>query len=159
MGTTKILLTVLFATLTLSAMDALAKDEIYRWVDENGVVHFGDRSEGQPDAELVDIKASSDNGIGSSAVPAPADPDQQAEPQPTLAEQRRAERAAEYKEAAEKRKAVTAVCEESRQRVATLEPSPKVLVRHEDGTVDRLDDNKRLELLAEAKAYIAENCN
>jgi hypothetical protein len=29
----------------------------------------------------------------------------------------------------------------------------------EDGTVTRMDDNKRLESLGEAKAYIAENCD
>ena len=44
MHISKVFMTVLFATLVLLAADALAKDEVYRWVDENGRVQFGDCS-------------------------------------------------------------------------------------------------------------------
>ncbi len=33
------------------------------------------------------------------------------------------------------------------------------MVKAEDGTVTRMDDNVRLETLNEAKTYIAKNCN
>ena len=160
----EIFIPVLFATLLLSAADSLAKDEVYRWVDENGVVHFGDRADGQAGAEQVDIQVSRDNSSSPYPTTESADPVQQAEPQPepepepSYAQQRRDERAAKRQEAREKQEAIAARCEQSRQRVAKLEPTPRVLVRHEDGTVDRLDDNRRLEILAEAKNYIAEYC-
>ncbi len=53
----------------------------------------------------------------------------------------------------------SAACERSRRVVAKLEPMTRVLVRQDDGTVIRMDDNDRMERLSEEKAFIAENCN
>jgi hypothetical protein len=153
-----IFVSVLLATLIFSVTDAVAETEVYRWVDEDGVVHFGDNAEGQKGAEKVEIRAEGNNGLGTNPAPGLTDPGQQTEPQPSLAQQRREERAAKHREAADRQKATDAGCAQARQRVASLEPTPRVLVQHEDGSVDRLDDNKRLELLADAKTFIAENC-
>jgi hypothetical protein len=150
-----ILTAVFISTLLLSAMDAIAEDEIYRWVDENGVVHFGNRPGGQAGAEKIDIPESHISNTRPASASAQADEIQQ----PSYAQQRRDERAKIHKEAAEKEQAIAAGCEQRRQLVAQLEPSTRVMVRLEDGTVTRMDDNKRLETLGEAKAYIAENCD
>ena len=150
-----ILMTIIISILVLSATDAIADDEIYRWVDENGVVHFGNRPDGQAGVEKVDIPESRVNNNQAAAASASGDTSQQ----PSYAQQRRDERAKIHKEAAEKEQAIAAGCEQRRQLVAQLEPSTRVMVRLEDGTVTRLDDNERLETLAEAKAYIAENCD
>jgi len=151
-----ILMTVFIATAALMATDATAKDEIYRWVDENGVVHFGDRTEGRADVEQIDIR----NGNRSSSAPASADTNQQQEPQqPSYAQQRRDERAEIRKKAAEEEKDLAKGCAHHRQLVAQLEPSTRVMVTYEDGKVVRMDDNERLKSLTESKAYIAENCN
>ena len=158
MHITKVFMTVLIATLVLLATDAPAKDEVYRWVDENGVVHFGDRPDEQTEAELIDIQVSEGSGPATSPAPDPANPGQPSEPKPSLAQQRRDERAAKRLEAAEREAVLAQSCETARQRVASLEPSPRVIVQHDDGTVGRLDDNKRLELLNNAKSFIAKNC-
>ncbi len=158
MHISKVFMTVLFATLVLLATGTLANDEVYRWVDENGVVHFGDRPDGQIEAELVDIQVSKGSEPDTSPALDSADPGQPSEPEPSLAQQRRDERAAKRLEAAEQEAGLAQPCETARQRVASLEPSPKVLVQNEDGTVYRLDDEKRLEVLADAKAFIAKNC-
>ena len=150
-----ILTAVFISTLLLSAMDAVAEDEIYRWVDEHGVVHFGNRPGGQAGAEQVEIPESQINNT----QPAPASAQEDAIQQPSYAQQRRDERAKIHKEAAEKEQAIAAGCAQRRQLVAQLEPSTRVMVRLEDGSVTRMDDNKRLDTLAEAKAYIAENCD
>ena len=154
----KIFVSVLLATLIFSATDAVSENEVYRWVDEDGVVHFGDNAEGQKGAEKVEISAQGNNGLGTSPAPGTEDPGQQVGPQPSLAQQRREERATKYQEAADRQNATDTVCEQARQEVASLEPTPRVLVQNEDGTVERLDDNKRLSLLAEAKAFVSENC-
>jgi hypothetical protein len=159
MRMTTILMTVLVTILVLSATDATAKDEIYRWVDENGVVHFGDRPGGRADVEQIEIQ---DNRGGTYQAPSTAvaaDPGEQQEPQPSYAQQLRDERATKRKEAAEEKEIIDAACKQRRQLVAQLEPSTRVMVEYEDGTVVRLDDNERLKTLDEAKAYIAENCN
>lgn len=150
-----IFMAVCISVLVLSAADAAAGNEIYRWVDENGVVHFGDRPDGQTSVEKIDIPESQINSTQPTSTVATADASQQ----PSRAQQQRDERAEKRKEAAEKEQAIAAGCEQRRQLVAQLEPSTRVMVRLEDGTVTRMDDNKRLETLGEAKAYIADNCD
>ena len=147
---------ILFATLVLSATQAVAKDEIYRWVDENGVVHFGDRPDGQTNSEVIEIK--SDPGTSAPAYSAPTATDS-SQQEPSVAEKIRIDRAERRKEAAEQQEAIDAGCEQRHQLVAQLEPSTRVIVEYEDGSIGRLDDNERLETLAEAKAYIAEKCD
>ncbi len=144
---------ILFAIFVLAATDAGAKDEVYRWVDENGVVHFDQLPGENKEAVQVDSQSS----VGDKQPPAPASPYQPSEP--SLAQQQREERAAKRQEAAEMNAAIAKECEIAQQRVAALEPSPRVMVQNEDGSVSRLDDNKRLELLEEAKAYIIKHCN
>ena len=150
-----ILMAIFISILVLSATDAIADDEIYRWVDENGVVHFGNRPDGQAGVEKVDIPETRINSSQPAATTASTDTSME----PSYAQQRRDERAKKHKEAAEKEQAIAAGCAQRRQLVAQLEPSTRVMVTLEDGTVTRMDDNKRLETLAETKAYIAENCD
>ena len=147
----------LFTILILLATDATAEDEVYRWVDENGVVHYGDQAAGHSDAKQVDIQNSPPSGSQASPDPESAATSQPQEP--SYAQQRRDERAAKRSEAAEKQKAITAGCQQRHQLVARLEPSTRVMVEDENGTVSRMNDNDRLEMLAEAKVYIAEKCN
>jgi hypothetical protein len=150
-----ILMVFFISILVLSATDAIAEDEIYRWVDENGVVHFGDRPGGQAGVEKVDIPESQINSAQPASAAASGDTSQP----PSRAQQQRDERAVTRKEAAEKQKELEAGCTQRRQLVTQLEPSTRVMVTYEDGTVIRMDDNDRLEKLNEAKSYIAENCN
>jgi len=153
-----ILIPLMLSVAAFLAPDSRAGDEIYRWVDEDGVVHFGDNAEGNPDAKLVEVKGTA----GVSASPPP--PTDTATPAGTPlsevspAQQKREERAQRREEAAERQQQVAATCKLARERVATLEPSPRVIVQDEDGTVSRMDDEERLSLLEEAKSYITENC-
>ena len=154
MRITTIYVAALMIALVLSASSAVAKNEVYRWVDENGVVHFSDRADGQANAEQVDIQKSP----SSSSLPSSSSVSSNADQQPSYADQLRNERAEKRREAAEQQRAIAAGCAQRRQLVARLEPSTRVMVEHEDGTVTRMDDNERLETLGEAKAYIAEKC-
>ena len=154
-----ILVAVLIGALGFSATNALAKDEVYRWVDEDGVVHFGDLPDEHSNAETINIRTSQDLDAQTQSGAVQQDTGQQPEPQPSYAQQLRDERAENRREAAEKQQDIDAGCEQRRRIVANLEPSTRVMVRLEDGSVIRMDDNERLETLAEAKDYIAEKCN
>ena len=150
-----IFISILVASLLLSTTNVTAKDEIYRWVDENGVVHFGARADAQANAELVEIQKAPDI-----AQPEPGSASTEpAEAQPSYAQQLREERARNRKLSADRQQEIFGLCERHRQIVAKLEPMPRVIVQNEDGTVERMDDNVRLEKLGESKAFIAENCN
>ncbi|NND43753.1 MAG: DUF4124 domain-containing protein [Xanthomonadales bacterium] len=149
--------------LALAGAATQASAQVYRWVDKDGVVHYGDRAPDGVEATLVTVNP---NTV---PVPAPPEPAQasaetvpqseEAEEEPlSYAEQRRRERAerrSEFREAEQERQAT---CTAARNRVAYLEPTPRVLVEDEDGSTRRLDDEERLRLLEEAKAYLAENC-
>lgn len=146
----------LIAALAACVPGSLAAGEVYRWVDEDGVVHFSDSAEGIPNAEMVDDPSSPPGRAESLPPTTPAAP--QAGDQASYAQQRRDERAKARRKAAEESQRIEVTCAEARSRVAKLEPSTRVIVQDEDGNVTRLDDNRRLELLDEAKAYIAQNC-
>jgi len=151
-----IFISVLTTTLLISAPETMAQEEIYRWVDKDGVVHFGNQPGEQADAELVEIQTPPANTTQTYSEPESTDT---GDPQPSYAQQQRDERAKNKKEAAESKMENDALCAQTRDIVARLEPMPRVMVTKEDGTTIRMDDNDRLEKLGEAKQFIADNCD
>lgn len=156
-----IFLVILIGAFVIWAPQSAAQDEVYRWVDENGVVHYGDRAPQQKEAEVVSIPQTSGISLKPPSNPEAADvanPADEQEPQPSAAQQARDARAEARKERQAKAELTAKNCESARNVISQLEPSPRVNVTHEDGTVTRMDDNDRLEELARARAYVAENC-
>ena len=149
-------LAVLITTLALSTTQTVAEEQIYRWVDKDGVVHFEPRPDGNADAEVVELKRAPD--YDSQSNPEPSSP-YATDPQASYAQKQREQRIQNRDEAAEKQKEMDILCENNRDRVATLEPVTRVMYKQEDGTVIRMDDNDRLEKLGESKAFLAENCD
>jgi hypothetical protein len=150
---------IFIGSLTMWAPQTSAQEEVYRWVDENGVIHFGDRAPEQNDAERISIPQSHVISAQPSADPAAVDPTDAQDPQPSVAQQLRDERAEARQEKEANAEVTAESCTKARAVVSQLEPKPRVMVTHEDGTVTRMDDNDRLETLGKAKAFIAENCN
>lgn len=159
MRITNILMVIFTAAFILSAIDTVAEDEIYRWVDEDGVVHFENQATAQDDAEQIYIKQKRGRNTQYYSDPEPTSTNQPTEPQASYAQQKRDERAKKQKEAAEKEKLIAAQCDQAHQIIAQLEPVTRVIVEQDDGTIIRMDDNDRLERLREAREYIAGNCN
>lgn len=158
MSKATILVNVLIAAFVLTAPDAIAEDTVYRWVDDKGVVHFGDQPAAAANAEEITVQTSE-----AKITPAGSDVERDAiyapPSEPSAAQQKREQRAESRKEAALQADAINAGCAQRRTMVAQLEPSTRVMVRGEDGEMYRLDDNERMKALNEAKAYIAEKCN
>ena len=148
---------ILITVLMFSATGAVAETEVFRWVDKNGVVHFGDRADGQPDATKVDIKTAPSGSDQPNSVPVSPDTDSSQEPAVSYAQQRRDERSQKRKEAAKEQAELTAKCKQMRQFVTTFEPR-RVLVENEDGTTSMMDDDERIKQVRESKAFIAGNC-
>ncbi len=155
MRLTKALMIIILILSTLSVGNVLAKNDIYRWVDKDGVVHFGDQEPHTGSAERINIKPVPQDEQQTPAIPANA----QANTGQTYAQKRRAQRIKNRQQAAQKQRATATECDRARRRVAHLEPSTRVLVTLEDGTVTRMDDTKRIELLNDAKDYISRNCD
>ena len=141
---------------------ALVAEDIYRWVDAAGTVHYGARPPEGVDAQRVDIPAAP----GTPAMPAQAEPRPDATaPVPgaveqlSPAEQSRQERAKKAEEKRLEKAALAGRCEAVRQQLEEVEPHTRVIVKDEDGTVRRLEDQERMDLVKESKAFLAENCD
>ena len=149
-----VVITTLFL---LMAPDAGAFGEVYRWVDENGKVHYGDHPPEKSNAETVAIEKNPGSGV----EPLPASPyavDEAGKKEPSYAEKQRREREERRQSSREAKAEIEEACAERRKVVAQLEPTPRILLRTEDGEVQRMDDDARLKSLAEAKEFLAENC-
>jgi len=158
----------------LLAGTGMAATEVYRWVDADGVVHFGDRPPEGVDARPVSVRPNAVPSVA--AKPAgPQAPGGEAPaggqapagdaaaageaPELTFAQQRRKERTERRAERAEEARKLDMQCAAMRKQKEWVEPNPRVLVQDEDGSTRRLEDSERERLLKEASDFLAANCN
>ena len=140
--------------LTLALVSApLAQAEVYRWVDENGGVHFSQRPPQQGDYQEQKLR-----------VAPPADPEAaRARVDKLIERQKNAEEAKrqhqkEAAEAAKKREIQQQNCNKARQHLDGLLARPRVLMRNPDGTMTRLSEEERQARIAETRKRIEEFC-
>jgi len=138
--------------------------EMYRWTDENGVVHFTDERPPGQDVAVIPIPSPDEKGIGVSSNSPSLDEeiaDEEAAMEEALSpgEERR-------QEMAERREVILAAraknekeCAAKRAEVEQLEPARRVYFTNDKGEVERMDDEVRVDKVAEAKAFIEANCN
>jgi len=155
------LTTVITISLAFYAANAAATDEVYRWVDENGVVHFQNQPPANTEAEQLEFDNRPTTGDQASPYSTLTIDEPAGEPpEPNRAQQLRDERAKKRLQRIEDQEITEAACTQRRKFVEEMEPSTRVMVKyHDTGEVVRLDDNKRLEILDEAKSFIAKNCD
>jgi len=147
-------------------------DEIYKWTDENGVVHFDDRPPQGQNTQTIDIppaplagsaepKPSPNDtqpGNDNSAANAPNAPGEEDAAPLSLADQRRAQLATDRENKRETREEMERMCEQRRKRLTQMEPARRVFYTDEDGQSVRMDDDLRVDLIEEDKVFIAKNC-
>lgn len=148
--------------LVMGSSPGLANTEIYRWVGEDGVVHFSEQPPANIEAEKVDTRVDESQGVdfdaASSSTTEAGESGADAEPV-DMAAKLREERAEARRQAAAERAETEASCKRANEVVAQLEPFPRVMTENAEGEMVRMDDNVRLEKLGEAKDYIAANCS
>ena len=140
------LLLALACALALPALGG----ELYRWTDENGVVHF---SETPP----------ADRDVAAESMPfdsAPAAPAAEAgtEAGVSAAQQRREDISRKHEEARANAALEDAECAAWRAELERLEPNRRVFFTNEQGETERMDDVARTDRVAELKSLIAGNC-
>jgi hypothetical protein len=126
----------------------------YRWTDEAGTVHFGDR----PPAGADQVERLVLPG------PVPADPQAEGrrDRRDRLLEAWGRERA-DIEAAAERREAVREQrrirCERARREVTGLETAGRIYVREADGARSYLDDAARRDAIGAARGRVEEYCD
>lgn len=150
------LLTVAAAALMLAG-EALAT-QVYTWTDEDGVVHYSDSPRGS--GEMTTIEAPEAYRPGTSGVyePEAAEAPAADEVPRSAAEARRESMRQRGAEKREKRAETERLCDLHRQRMEKMEPARRVFYRNEAGEEVRMDDEQRIALVEEDKAFLAENC-
>ncbi len=120
--------------------------QVYKWVDAQGVTHFGAQP---PEGQQA-------TSVNTTIAPAPAAIPAKL-PQVGVDEEQQAIDEKVKKEVAAKEAERKQYCEKMRTNLAQLENNPR-LREEVNGEVRRLDENERQKRIAEAKKAIAENC-
>jgi hypothetical protein len=137
----------LLLTLSTTAMAS----QVYKWVDDKGVTHFGANPPQGQAATSVNTVIAQPKAAAKAATPAPAAVDSGAAEQKVIdakVKQQVAEQAAERKK----------YCESVRTNLAQLQNNPR-LRTEVNGEQVRLGEDQRQAKIAEAQKAIKENCN
>ena len=144
-----------FAALAIMVSTGLCADEIYKWTDEEGNVHYEDRPSGEASEQRLQF---SYNRTSSADVDERVQSRQDAD---TARQEARSERNAEKSSAEENRAAAeakTAKCTEYRAKMKTMLESRRLYREDESGERVYLDDAAREEARKKAEDLIKENC-
>ena len=150
----QIALTCAVAAMTLSS-GALA-NEIYKWTDEDGNVHYEDRPRGEATEERVDMTYHrTDSGAVNQRIQARLDREADRDEAKSVAAAAEDEAAEKAAAAAERTKA----CERARARLETYLQSRRLYRTDENGERVYLDDTERQEARQKAEEQITEFCS
>jgi len=122
--------------------------QVYKWVDAQGVTHFGAQP---PQGQQVETVNTVTAPAKSTTMPAPVAEDETEVDQQSI--DRKVKRQVAEQEAERKR-----YCETMRTNLAQLQNNPRVRVE-EKGESRRITEEERQARIAETRDKIAENCN
>ncbi|PAV25174.1 DUF4124 domain-containing protein [Tamilnaduibacter salinus] len=130
-----------------------AAESVYKWTDEDGVTHFGDRQPSGQQSESVDVKTGTSQSPGnrtSATEQVEALNEEKAREQ----EQQKQSRAEEAR-----RKQQQKNCEIARENLNTLNTYSRIRVQGEDGEQRYLTPEEIEERKAKFQAVVEDSCN
>lgn len=141
-------LTILAGGLLLALSSSLMAGQVYKWVDAEGVTHFGAQPpQGQPAETLNTAIAPPKPAVAESAAPEHSGESEQHDIDRKV-KQQVAEQEAERQR----------YCTTLRTNLAQLQNNPRVRVE-EDGGTRRLNEEERQARIGETQQKIADSCN
>lgn len=139
----------LLLALALAMLPLATQAEIYKWTDDEGRVHFGNRPADKKQGEAVEVRDYK--------------PGTDASVREVYQRNDRLREAASRKQADEpdrqafERKQRQAACDEARRRLKSV--SGRVIFHDDDGNVVHTTERERAEHQREVEAWIRENCS
>lgn len=146
---------LILAIATLGCSSAVLSGEIYKWVDENGNVHYEDRPLGA-EVQRVDVIS---NSTDSSAVQASVDARRARESERAEARSKRGEEVAAAATAKAEQEQRATRCAESRARMETYLQAHRLYNENAAGEREYLDDAGVIQARERAQAEIQKNCD
>jgi len=145
-----------FAALVVAISTGAFADEIYKWTDKDGNVHYEDRPSGDPSEEQLQF---SYNRTNSEALQNRIEANHDAE---KSRDEARAQAAEDKRTAEENRledEQTQAECESYRARLNQMISAPRIYRTDESGERVYLDEAQRAESRTRAETYIKESCD
>ncbi|ARS47840.1 MULTISPECIES: DUF4124 domain-containing protein [Pseudomonadaceae] len=139
---------ILTGSLMLALSATAMASQVYKWVDENGVTHFGAQPPQGQQATTINTAAPPPRPTPSEPAPSV---EELLDPEQAAIDKKVKEDVA--KQEAERKK----YCETARTNLAQLENNPRLRL-DDGGEVRRIDENERQERIADLKKSITENC-
>lgn len=147
---------LLLLAATAATVSSAGASEIYRFVDDNGNVHYVDRPTGEPSEQRLDIVSSrTSNAAAQASVQARLD--RQSEREQARARASEEARAAEDAAAAAEKRAQQ--CSAYRERMETYLRSSRLYREDESGERVYLDEQQMLDARAMLQEKIQETCD
>lgn len=141
-------LTILVGGLLLALSSSVMAGQVYKWVDAQGVTHFGAQPPQGQAAETLNTAV---------APPKPSVVDTSEPARSGEAEQRNIDRKVKD-EVAEQEAERGRFCTTLRTNLAQLQNNPRVRVE-EEGSMRRLKEDERQARISETRQKIADTCN
>ena len=145
----------LFLATVLFSPTAMLAEEVYSWVDENGVQHYGDMPPEKQQAETIQVEGMpvmSDDAV-EYKVP------EKEEGELSAAQQRREDLQRQRQENNAARAESKRMCDAALATVNRIEPHRRVYFTNEQGETERMDDEARVAQVAELRQFLSTNCN
>ncbi len=145
-------LVIALTTLVLALGGPALANEIYKWTDDEGNVHYGDRPSGEPTEERVFISYKRTDGAAVQArVAARRENDE-------IRREARADDARSEEEIRAEREDRKKKCDDYRAKLETLVTSRRLYREDENGERVYLEDNEREDARQRAEELVAEYC-
>lgn len=135
--------------LLVFGLSLTADADIWKWVDEHGNVHYGDRPAREYAVKAELVRYTPGNRTASTSRPNRTDtsPSKDADPEETPEEERAREDAQAY------------YCKQAKDIYRSYVGAPRLFRTSEDGQREYLSDDEVAATLADAEAKVAEWCN
>jgi hypothetical protein len=134
--------------------------EVYTWTDEDGTVHFSDSPRPSGPMDVIDVEEAYRPGTEGAYDESGAPPaGETGETVQSAAQQRREKIAQEQADRQNEQAETDRLCGLHRQRLEQMEPARRVFYVNEEGESVRMDDDQRMGLIDESKAFLAANCD
>jgi hypothetical protein len=151
------LLLFVLTTLTHSSHALAGKDSIYRWVDENGVTHYGEKPPEKREVQVDKLKTRKDFSSDAKAA------------QNALEDKRAAKKESEDKTSnptetaekliAERKKKIEEDCKTAKGNLDILTSHGRVKEATEDGSQRFLSEEEHVKRIKKMTTYINDNCS
>ena len=134
---------------------SVANAEIYKWVDENGNVHYGDKP-GQTDSQKVEINTDSETVQPETGM---ADRLETQQKMLQIYEEERLEKEQQRHQAERKKEVTRKKCGELKDYHRNLKQASRLYVLDDDGNRKYLNESSHENKIQEIEKQLAKYCN